>query len=207
MMKRIIFLPLLLLLNTFIFAQSIEITPIYTYTISGDVDGYHAKFDVKDNPSFGGILSVEIDYLSYFEFSYIRNETDLSIQTRGDLDIQTAGIGIEHYQVGVLRELKEDKVRPYAKLTLGASRYFEKSGDENYWLFSAGVGLGAKMFFNDKFGIRLYTNLMLPMEFDGGGIFCGIGSGGTGCSGGVSFNVPLVHWDLGAGLIIKLPNQ
>lgn len=207
MNKRLTFLPLFLLLNTVIFAQSIEITPIYSYTVSGEVDGYYGTFDVKDNPSYGGILNVEIDHLTYFEASYIRNDTRVTAKTYNNIESRSEDIGIEHYQVGVLRELKETQVRPYAKLSLGASRYFEKEGSNNYWLFSGGVGVGAKMFLNDNIGIRLYTNLMLPMEFDGAGIFCGIGTGGAGCSGGVSFNVPLVHWDMGVGLIIKLPNQ
>ena len=40
------------------------------------------------------------------------------------------------------------------------------------------------------------------MEFGGGGVFCG----GGGCGTNVYFNVPLVHWDFSAGLIIGLPN-
>lgn len=207
MMKRLTFIPLFLLLSTIGFAQSIELTPIYAYTFSGKVDGYYGTFDVADNPSFGGILSVEIDHLSYFEFSYIRNETDVTVKSYNNFEGQTSDIGVEHYQVGMLREFKEDRVRPYAKLSLGASRYFEKDGNNKYWLFSAGAGIGAKMYLNDRIGIRLHTNLMLPMEFSGGGIFCGIGTGGAGCSTGVSFNVPLVHWDMGAGIIIKIPDQ
>ncbi len=206
-MKRITIIAAMLFTSSLLFAQSVELTPIYAYTFSGKADGYYGSSDVVDNPSYGGILDIEVDHLSYVELSYIRNDTRLNVRSYGSGAISgTYDIGVEHYQVGVLREFSEDKLRPYAKVSLGTSRYFAKNSNDRYWLFSGAIGVGAKFFFNDKVGLRLYTNLMLPMEFAGGGIFCGIGGGGGGCSTGVTFNVPLVHWDMGAGLIIRLPN-
>ncbi|MDB4582688.1 hypothetical protein N9164_06020 [Draconibacterium sp.] len=205
-MKKITLLAAILFTSTILFAQSVELTPLYGYTISGKVTGYYGTYDVKDNPMFGGMLSVEIDRGSYVELSYVRTNTDLVI-TKRDLDINKVGLGVEHYQVGMLREFKEGKVAPFGKVMLGTTRYVQTSeGDRRYWLFSLGVGLGAKIMFSERIGLRLHSNLMLPMEFAGGGLFCGIGTGGAGCSTGVSFNVPTVHWDLGGGLIIKLPD-
>ena len=207
-MKRITILAAILLTSTMLFAQSIEITPLFGYDISGKVNGYYGTFDVKDDMSFGGLLSVEVDNMSYIELGYQRTNTQVVVSSYGDfLESGRADLAVEHYQVGMLREFQEGKVVPFAKVSLGTTRYAQMSnGNERYWLFSAGVGLGAKVFLNDMVGLRLHTNLMLPMEFSGGGIFCGIGGGGGGCSAGVTFNVPLVHWNLGAGLIIRLPN-
>lgn len=207
-MKRISILSALLLFaSTTLLAQSVELTPLLGYTISGKVEGYYGTFDVKDDMSYGGILSVEVDHMSYVELSYQRTDTRLVASSFLEGSEQF-DLGVEHYQAGMLREFKEGQVAPFAKVNIGATRYVQASkGDRREWLFSAGIGLGAKVMFNERVGLRLHTNLMLPMEFSGGGLFCGIGSGGGGCSAGVSFNVPLVHWELGGGLIVKLPNR
>ena len=175
-MRKLQVLAFLLMASTHVFAQSIEITPLYGYTISGKVQGYYGTFDVKNDMSFGGILSVEIDHLSFVELSYLRTNTELvtSSFVNGS---NRFDIGVEHYQAGFLREFGEGQLIPFAKLNLGTTRYVQTSrGSETYWLFSTGFGIGAKMFINDRIGFRLHTNLMLPMEFDGGGIFCGIDS-------------------------------
>jgi hypothetical protein len=199
-MKRTIILAGLLFSAVTLFAQSIEITPIFGYTVAGKVNNYGRYFDVKDDMLYGGMLSVEFETLTYLELSYQRNDTRGETFSNGSVDL-----GVEHYQVGLLREFSEGRVAPFARVSLGTSRYVQKSrGDDRVWFLSGGIGAGAKIFLTESVGIRLFTNLMLPMEFDGAGFWCGIGSG---CSGGVSFNVPLVHWDLGAGLIIKLPGN
>ncbi|WP_319500390.1 hypothetical protein [uncultured Draconibacterium sp.] len=200
-MKKIFISLLVLLSGTALFAQTIELTPIFGYTVAGKVDNYGRYFNVKDNALYGGLLSVQFDDFMFAEISYERNDT------KGSTFLQTVDLAVEHYQFGLLREFSAGTVVPFTKVSFGTSRYVQKSGgDERAWLFSAGIGAGAKLLLSDRVGLRLFTNLMLPLEFDGAGFWCGIGSGGSGCSGGVNFNVPIVHWDLGAGLIIRLQN-
>lgn len=199
-MKQLLLTACIVLSSLTLFAQNVELTPIFGYTFSGKVDNYGRYFDVKDDMLYGGLLSVQFDQMMYFELSYERNDT------RGTTFLNSIDMAVEQYQVGVLREFKQGKVAPFAKVSLGTTRYVQKSrGDERLWLFSGGLGVGAKLNLSERIGIRLFSNLMLPLEYDGAGFWCGIGTGGAGCSGGVNFNVPLVHWDLGAGLIIKLP--
>lgn len=205
-MKKITILAGILFASTMLFAQSIELTPLLGYSISGKVNNYYGVYDVKDDASFGGMLSVEIDDMTFVELSYLRTNTDLYAQPyRNDLSV--VGLGVEQYQIGGLREFKDGKVVPFGKFMLGTTRYVQTTeGNSRYWLFSAGVGAGVKIFLTERIGLRLHTNLTLPMQFSGGGIFCGIGSSSSGCSTAVTFNVPLVHWELGGGLIIRLPN-
>ncbi|WP_297097596.1 hypothetical protein [uncultured Draconibacterium sp.] len=182
-----------------LFAQSIELTPIFGYTVAGKVDNYGRYLNVENSALYGGLLSVQFDDMMYVELSYERNDT------KGNGFLRSADMAVEHYQVGMLREFGIGKIVPFTKVSLGTTRYAQKSGgDERLWLFSGGIGAGAKLFLSDRIGLRLFTNLMLPLEFDGAGFWCGVGTGGSGCSGGVSFNVPIVHWDMGAGLIIRL---
>ncbi|WP_321369591.1 hypothetical protein [uncultured Draconibacterium sp.] len=198
-MKKIFASLLLLFAGIIVTAQNIELTPIFGYTFAGKVNNYGRYFDVKDDMLYGGLLSIQFDDMMYAELSYERNDT------KGYTALNIIDIATEHYQFGVLREFGVGKVVPFAKLSLGTTRYVQKSGgDERVWLFSGGLGAGAKLFVTEKVGFRLFTNLMLPLEFDGAGFWCGIGTGGSGCSGGVNFNVPIVHWDMGVGLIIRL---
>ncbi|WP_347839235.1 hypothetical protein [uncultured Draconibacterium sp.] len=200
-MRKLFISAFLLFAGMAVTAQNIELTPIFGYSFAGKVNNYGRYFDVKDDMLYGGLLSVQFDDFMYVELSYERNDT------KGSTYLETIDMAVEHYQVGFLREFAEGKVVPFAKVSLGTSRYVQKSGgDERVWLFSGGFGAGAKLLLSDRVGLRLFTNLMLPLEFDGAGFWCGIGGGGGGCSGGVSFNVPIVHWDLGAGLIIRLQN-
>ncbi len=198
-MRRIFVFVLLIFAGIVVSAQSIELTPIFGYTFAGKVNNYNRYFDIMDDALYGGLLSVEFDNMMFAEVSYERNDT------RGHGFYESVDLSVEHYQLGLLREFGTGQVVPFTKVSLGTSRYAQKTGgDERVWLFSAGVGAGAKLFLSDRVGLRLFTNLMLPLEFDGVGFWCGIGSGGSGCSGGANFNVPILHWDLGAGLIIRL---
>lgn len=203
-MKKLTVIIALLIISTALMAQSIEITPLFGYTFSGKVDGYYGTFDVKDDISYGGILDVEIDDGSHIELKYQRIDPtvvkEAIVNNRFD-------IGVEHYQVGFLKEFSDKQVKPFAEVFMGTSRYWQKSQkSNNVWRFSTGFGLGAKIFFTESVGLRLHTNLTMPLEFSGAGLFYGFGSGGSGVSGGVSFHAPIVHWELGGGLILRLPN-
>lgn len=207
-MKKFTIIAAILLTSNILFAQSIEITPLFGYTLSGKVNGYNTTYDVKDDMMYGGLLDVEIDHLLHVELSYRRSDPRmLEIKYPSGIIARNHDIGIEHYQVGVIREFMEGKVKPFGGISLGTSRYFGKdTNSRSYWYFSGAVELGAKLFITDNIGIRLQTNLTMPLEFGGGGIFCGIGGGSSSCGTNVYFNVPIVHLDLTAGLIIRLPN-
>ncbi len=68
--------------------------------------------------------------------------------------------------------------------------------------FAATIGGGAKILLSDKLGIRLQARLGLPMEMNG--LYFGAGTGGV--SSGVGFRIPMVQFDLSAGVILRLGN-
>jgi len=184
-MKKSFLLALFSTATIFVSAQVIEVTPLFGYTVSGKVDAYYGTYDVKDDIMYGGLLGVHITSLA--DGNSIRD------------------IGIEQYMVGYLHEFLDGKIKPFAVGNIGLSRYFGKAKNtDRYWFLAPDFGVGAKMFFSDRIGIRLQTDLIMPLEFSGSGIFCGIGTGGSGCSADIVFNVPIVHWNLTAGLIIRL---
>ena len=72
------------------------------------------------------------------------------------------------------------------------------SGDT--YTFSIALAGGAKIFLGERLGLRLQARLGMPMLFNG--LYLGVGTGGA--SGGLSFHVPTVMFDLSAGVFIRI---
>lgn len=217
-MKKITLILAFIAIGTTIKAQNnIELTGTYGYFINGSVDGYYGKVDMKDAASYGGNLSVEVQDFTWVEFTYNRSSTQFAGNFYNGFRSEyiSGDMVMENYQIGVLREFKDGKVKPFSFFKLGGTRYF---GENTYntidftnssfdsWKFSINLGLGAKIFFFDRIGIRLQTSLLMPMTFDGVGIYVGAGSGGVSTGAGATFNVPILHWDLSGGLIFRISN-
>ncbi len=66
------------------------------------------------------------------------------------------------------------------------------------WRFSFRFALGAKALFSERVGLRGEAGLLLPIQWAGGGIFCG----GGGCSGALTEGTAVVQGSLGGGLTI-----
>lgn len=203
-MKKKLFTALVLIFSTSIFAQ-VEITPTFGYTISGKVETLTGYLNVQNDISYGGIIGVEVSDYSFIEFSYRRSTpTIIEESFNGSQEVDRYEAGIEHYQLGFLREFEidNDEVLPFVNFTLGASRYFSRESNINVdnWLFSWTFGGGIKYFFTDNIGLRLQTNLVLPSAWGGNSLWCGWG----GCYTYSSYYIPLVHWDNSLGLIFRI---
>jgi hypothetical protein len=204
-MKKIIFLfTIICTLNSF--SQNIELTPIFGYTFSGSSNYYNNfELDIKDDISYGAMISAEMAPQMHIEFMYQTTEAGMRVRDFGD--VTNYNVRYEHFQLGVLHEFDSGDLIPFLKASLGTTHYKVKTNstynDGDSWEFSGSIGGGVKKFFSDNIGIRLQTNLILPMRWSGGGVYCGP----YGCSGGTSFHVPLVHWEVSAGLILKLDKK
>ncbi|MGB0837909.1 MAG: hypothetical protein ACPGRE_07395 [Flavobacteriaceae bacterium] len=207
-MKKLFFACILGLLSTHFTANAqgaIEISPFVGYTFSGTANAYngfsYVDYDIKDAMSYGVTLGAGVGDLVQGEFSYTRVDTRM-VRTGGLAQPESFDIGVEYYQLGAVKEFEvQPTLLPFVKASLGANRYFDKAGKYGSdWLFSGVIGVGAKKYFSDRIGFKIYSNFVMPMQFNGLGFWVGTG----GASGGASFYVPLVHWDLGGALIFKL---
>jgi hypothetical protein len=110
---------------------------------------------------------------------------------------------VEYYQIGALNvfEMPGSNLKPFAGLTLGASR-FNPNGTErgDEWFFSGTFGAGVKIIPSERIGIRLQGRLLLPFQWGSAGLWCGTG----GCSAGVGTTSVFIQGDFTAGLIIRL---
>jgi hypothetical protein len=186
--------------------RSVEISPLIGYTFSGEANNLYyngriAGLDLKDAMSFGATVGFSVGDMVQGELSYTHIDTR-AVRYAGNSRAESFDIGIEYYQLGAVKEFGQNpSLLPFAKFSLGANRYWDKAKVfDSRWFFSGVIGVGVKKYLSDRVGIKLYSNLNLPMQFNGVGLWFGTG----GVDSGVSFNVPLVHWDLGAGLVFKL---
>ena len=186
--------------------KTVEISPFIGYTFSGEANNLYyngriAGLDIKDAMSFGATIAFGVGDMVQGEFSYTHIDTR-AVRFAGNSRAESFDIGVEYYQLGAVKEFGQNpSLLPFAKVSLGANRYWDKAKIyDSRWFFSGVIGLGVKKYLNERIGIKLYSNLNLPMQFNGVGLWFGTG----GVDGGASFNVPLVHWDLGAGLVFKL---
>jgi len=201
-MKKLLLAGLLLIFTNSIYSQ-IELTPTFGYSVNGKIKTLNGYLNVQGSETYGGILSIGIGYNNFIELSYNRSTpTVIEEGFTGGNEKDRFETGIEHYQIGSLREFEIDneQVLPFAKFSVGASRYFSRS-EFNYdsWFFSLSFGGGVKVFFNDNIGLRLQTTLLLPSAWGGNNVYCGWG----GCYPYSSYYIPIVHWDNSLGLIFK----
>jgi len=193
-------------------AQKAELTGFYGISLNSKIRSYYGTYQVDDKPNYGGMLSFAISSQVYVELLY--NRTDTRVQYYSSFNpLQPHDISIEYYQIGGLQEFNigPDKIVPFGAFTLGLTRFnlkqpidFEDTGTPVYvkdeYLFSLTAGAGVKILLHERVGIRLQARLGAPMAFNG--LWIGVGTGGA--SGGASFRVPMVQFDLSAGLIIRI---
>lgn len=169
-------------------------------TVTGPVN-----FDLKSTEYWG----VEVDL-------NVRPGTQLVLLwTYQDTDVQLSGIGIptgvpkstpinvQYWQIGGLSGMQRGNVMPYGKFTLGATRYaLDDPGTSDEWQFSMILGLGAKMYPNEKIAIRLEG--ALPFTYFNGGVSMGVGTGGAGLYVGGN---GVAQWTVSLGVSVLLGNK
>jgi len=184
-------------------AQNIELTAFTGYSFNSQINTYYGKFRVQDSPNYGGILGFGLSSDVFVEIMY--NRTDTRVDYYYVSDFQPLNISTEFYQVGAQQQFGPGIVKPFAAITLGMIRFnLKESGTEiskgDAFRFAPTIGGGVKILPGERIGIRLQARLGMPMELNG--LFVGVGTGGA--STGVSFRIPLVQFDLSAGLILRL---
>ena len=193
-------------------AQKIEITPMVGYMFGGSVNFIEGKLKIKDNLSYGGMMSVKIDRDVAVEFSYARMDTRAEWRPgyiyAPDYPNLNFNVNVNYMTIGAVRDVEvNEHVVGFGTLALGAA-YFNPTDSriKDVWRFAGSLAAGVKLYITDRIGIRLQGRLLLPMYFAGGGAYCGVGTGGSSCGLGVSTTSVILQGDLSGGLIIRLGN-
>ena len=193
-------------------AQKAEIGGFYGISFNSKIRTYYGEFKVDNKSNYGGQLSIALSPDVFVELMYNRTDTRVQYFSRGGIS-EPFDVSIEYFHVGGLQQVDigSDVIIPFGNFTLGATRInlkqpvdFEDTGQpQTYgdaWAFSMALAGGAKIYLHERIGIRLQARLGMPMLFNG--LYVGVGTGGV--SSGASFHVPLVQFDLSAGVFLRL---
>jgi hypothetical protein len=114
--------------------------------------------DVDDSGLWGITADFDTKRGTQAEIFYQRQDSQLTVRGTGSLDEQI-DTAVEYIQVGGLGGYPRGNVRPYGSLTLGATHFSYDSSPqlqvEDEWKFSMVFGFGAKMYLNEKLGLRM----------------------------------------------------
>lgn len=201
-------LVLLILYPTASSAQGkFEITPFGGYMFGGKLRTYQGDLKIQDNANYGLLIDIAVAKDTKFEFFWSQMQTHAEFRPyynyehlRGEFDVN-----INYYQIGTVREVNMDNIRPFGAFTLGAVYFSPQDNSiKDSWRFSVSLGGGAKIWLSDRIGIRLQGRLLMPLYFQGVSMYAGIGSGGSSSGVSVGAGVPILQGDFTGGLIIAV---
>jgi opacity protein-like surface antigen len=185
--------------------RGIEIAPFYGYQYGGQFTVYDGEINIVDADNFGIVISAPVPYKPGLrtELFYSRQETTLEYREYSYSEADALfDIIVEYFHAGAQMEQKlNDKVFPFGTITLGATHFNPRgSAIDSEWRFSFSLGLGTKIFFNDRIGLRAQARLLMPFQFTTGGIFVSPEGTAIGLSGGSA----ILQGDVTAGLIFRI---
>jgi hypothetical protein len=138
------------------------------------------------------------------EISYSRQDSQLAFTSPLDVaQNQKVDMAVEYIQFGGLGGVMRRNVYTFASFTLGATRFsFDDSsinGEsiDDEWKFSALFGFGAKLYMNEKFGLRAQARFPFTFISGGGSVACG----NFGCFTTVG-GEGVFQFDLGGGAFV-----
>ncbi len=201
MNKILSIIVLIILFSVEAYAQKIEITPQYGYQIGSKYNYYGGYLKFHGSDQYGLTFGVNASDDITVEFMWAQQNSKVSIQDGiyfpREEDI--TDLQANHYQLGAIHMFGYSDARPFAGLSAGWSTWNpEDEFFDSHTTFTLGITGGLKYFFTDRIGIRLQSQLLMPVNW--GGFYVGSGGGGVTVGGSV------LQLNFSAGLIIGLGN-
>jgi hypothetical protein len=173
------------------------------YLWSSSIDAYYGteygSLDIKSGTIWGIEADVSVRPGAQMVLLYSRQDSELGFTRGGGRDDLTSDIAVEYWHIGGMSGVQRGNIMPFGMFTLGGTRFIPKfegaSGDE--WKFSILLGVGAKIYVNERIGLRVQGRL--PWVILSGGAAIGCGSGGCFTSFGGS---GIVQADVSGGLFV-----
>lgn len=198
--KKIAVLWTFLVLFTYsITAQKVEITPQYGYQIGAKYNYYGGYLKFHDSDQYGLTFGVNAADDITLEFMWAQQNSKISIKDYIGYPHETelTEAQANHYQIGAIRMFSDDAARPFVGLSAGWSTWNPEEAIYNsITTFTMGLTGGLKYFFTDHIGIRIQSQLLLPVNW--GGFYVGGGGGGVYSGGSI------LQLNFSGGLIIGL---
>lgn len=191
-------------------AQGIEITPLFGYNFADEFDIIDGYGKVGDGILYGIMLGKKINPHYAVELYYTRQEAKgeysyydyYSLLPYSDHDIP---LSVNYIQVAGTRILpfgSSGKAEGIGGINLGAVLISPKEYND-VWRFAFGLSLGTRFWFSDLMGLRIQTNLNIPVQGAGASIYAGSG----GVSTGVSTFSTITQFGFTGGLVFRLGHK
>lgn len=194
---------LLLIFSTNTLAQA-EIFGFGGYEVASDVQVTQGQLNIYSNPNYGAGISFEVERGVQAEVFWIGQQTPMELKSYTGLTQPLFDVGIHYFQAGAVYEFRQTRAQkafPFTSFSLGATLFSPVDSDfSEEWRFSITFGGGGKFYISDRVGLRLQARLLLPINFNSVGMWCGSG----GCSVGVSSWATLIQADFTGGIFIRL---
>ncbi len=201
-MKNILLvITICIVLTNMTWAQKVEITPQYGYQVGAKYNYYGGYVKLKGSDQYGLTFGINATDEITVEFMWAQQNSKVSVQDFQFYPRETelTDVVVNHYQIGAVHMFGYSEARPFVGLSAGWSTF---NPDMNIYngttTFTLGVSGGLKYFFTDRIGIRIQSQLLMPVSW--GGVY--VGGGGTGVTAGGS----ILQLNFSGGLIIGLGN-
>ncbi len=151
-----------------------EITPCYGYSFLGgfEIDDHEfgrLDLEVDDSSLQGLIIGIPVRRNLHVELFVNEQDTRFGLDEGPFLGAADLGsMDVTYYHAGVTWTAPVGQVRPFASLSVGATRLAPDSDflPETESRFSVGLGGGVKIFFTDHFGLRLDARFLVTSTGD-----------------------------------------
>lgn len=192
-----------LTLSTNISAQA-EIFGFGGYEVASDVQVTQGQLNIYSNPNYGAGISFEVERGVQAEVFWIGQQTPMELKRYNGLTEPLFDVGIHYFQAGAVYEFRQTRAQkafPFTSFSLGATLFSPVDSDfSEEWRFSITFGGGGKFYISDRVGLRLQARMLLPLNFNSVGMWCGSG----GCSVGVGSWATLIQADFTGGIFVRL---
>lgn len=183
--------------------QGLKITPFGGYTIQDKVYGYYGDLVIKDGAHYGAVLSYEKSSQLSIDLTYSYQSTTFDVKDYSTVITTSKSVpgSVSYIMLGASHSPDfSAKVAPYAGGMFGAAIFTPKETYSEEWKFAVGGKLGVILHANDRIGIMIQTQLMVPVQGVGLGVGCGTG----GCGGGATTSSSATQLGFTGGVEIKL---
>ncbi len=190
--------------------SQIELSAMAGYSLADKFDTYYGSAKISDNVSMGINLAFNMGYGKQIELGYERQEGDLKATNYYNFVTteEKISVALDYILAGFVynKEIPGSIAVPFGGISLGTAIATGQSGDykgTDLWLFDVAPKIGIKLFPSEKIGIRLQTQLHIPMQGSGGGLSCGVGTGGSGCGVSLGGYTTITQLEFQGGIIFR----
>lgn len=183
--------------------RGVELAGLYGWQFGGSLNSTAGDVSINDSDSWGVELDITVPGEIQAVMLYYRQDSRLELKEDITGSKSTLfDMSVNYFQVGGMKGVWQGNIMPFGVFTLGATLFDPKnSGIDSEWLFSVNLGLGVKIYASERVGLRLQGNLLLPIQWAGGGLWC---SSGSGCSASLSGGSAILQGFAGGGLFIVI---